>query len=437
MDRYVIDPWVSHQYKDYKKLRDEFGIEPFDFQIPELKGIFTRGVIFGQRGFQSVYNAIRKGKKFTILTGLMPSGKMHLGHKLVIDQMINYQKIGAKGYIAVADLEAYATRNISPEKGYEIAIRDYVPNYLALGVDPQKTQVYFQSKRKSVMDLALLFQKRINLNEMKEIYGFRDDSNLLHIESPLIQLGDILHVQLDKYEGPCPTVVPVGVDQDPHIRLARELVKRNRIYSIVEQDGRIVIFYKGDDTENFISKAKEKLKGIGFEKFRENIPYKALYIDDSSTESKYVVEEVMSEVEKEFGGFGFFEPSSTYHRFMSGLNGGKMSSSDPSSYISIDEDPNVATKKVMNAKTGGAASAEEQRRVGGKPEECSVYELYLYHLAEDDNYLKEIYRSCRSGERLCGECKREAAELLKNFLIDLKEKREEREHLVREIVKND
>ena len=77
----------------------------------------------------------------------MPSGKMHLGHSMVIEQVRWFQEHGADVTVAVADLEALATRGTSLSSGRETAIREYVHNYAALGLDPEKTNVYFQSSR--------------------------------------------------------------------------------------------------------------------------------------------------------------------------------------------------------------------------------------------------------------------------------------------------
>ena len=77
----------------------------------------------------------------------------------------------------------------------------------------------------------------------------------------------------------------------------------------------------------------------------------------------------------------------------------------------------------MNAKTGGAATKEEQLRIGGKPDECIIYELYLYHLLESDAELQQLHDSCRKGTVLCGACKKRAAELLDALLLDIQKKR--------------
>ena len=146
--------------------------------------------------------------------------------------------------------------------------------------------------------------------------------------------------------------------------------------------------------------------------------------------TKKILEQIVAEIAAEFGGYAFIPPASTYHRFMSGLQGGKMSSSVPDSYIALTDDPKEGAKKVKRAKTGGRVTLEEQKKLGGISEECSVSELLLFHLLEDDEELLEIRQECVSGTRMCGSCKQLAAEKMSEFLKDHQEKRElAREHL--------
>src|SRR5437899_280927 len=94
-----IDPWGPNQIEDYAKLRTEFGLGNVDdatwsaFEDPHP--LFKRGVVFAHRGLENVLEAVRRGDPFGLMTGLMPSGKMHLGHKALIDQCIWYQNHGA------------------------------------------------------------------------------------------------------------------------------------------------------------------------------------------------------------------------------------------------------------------------------------------------------------------------------------------------------
>ena len=66
---------------------------------------------------------------------------------------------------------------------------------------------------------------------------------------------------------------------------------------------------------------------------------------------------------------------------------------------------------------------EEQRRLGAEADKCPVYDLYRYHFALDDEHVQRVYDECTGGIRLCGECKEEAAALVKKYLVAHQEKR--------------
>ncbi len=424
-----IDPWGSTTYQDYSRLRDEFGIEEFSENLwknlPKPHKLLRRGVIFGHRGFQIIQDSVLKKKPWAILTGLMPSGKMHLGHKMVIDEVIYYQSIGADINIAVADIETFATRGYTLEEAKKLALNEYIPSYIALGLKPEKCRIYFQSKNEDVKDLAYLLGKKINWSQMQATYGFNSSTNMAHVFSPLIQTGDILHVQLEKYGGNRPTLVPVGVDQDPHIRLSRDIAQAHRFYNVtITKDNKIGIFVKIDENiGKLLDEAEKILKFLKFNKLKRITDYKAIYIEDAKEQDIQLLDEALAKKETKLGGYGFFQPSATFHRFITGLTGEKMSSSKPETAIFLTDSPEDATKKIMNAKTGGAVTLEEQKKYGGKPDECVVYELFLYHLIEDDNELQNIYTSCKNGEKICGQCKKYAAQLMEKLLISIQEKR--------------
>ena len=111
-----------------------------------------------------------------------------------------------------------------------------------------------------------------------------------------------------------------------------------------------------------------------------------------------------------------------------------MSSSIPASHISLLDDPETGYHKVRSATTGGRETAELQRELGGEADKCPVYELYAYLLAgDDDEFAKQVYDECVGGERLCGDCKEQAAVLMKEFLADHQEKREEAKELLADL----
>jgi len=104
-------------------------------------------------------------------------------------------------------------------------------------------------------------------------------------------------------------------------------------------------------------------------------------------------EALARDVEIDHDGFGFRQPSSIYHRFMTGLTGGKMSSSVPASHISLLDDPEDGYDKVRAATTGAATPPPSSANWAARPT-SPVYELYAYLLAGDDDELtKTVYPS--------------------------------------------
>ena len=222
-----IDPWGSIDIKNYEKLSKEFGIQPFKKILSKVSNpsmYMGRNIIYGHKDFEIILNAINKKQKFAMLTGLMPSGKFHLGHKVITDQIVYYQSLGAQCYITVADIESYLTRNVSLEDAYKIAINDYLLNYIALGLKPHNVHFYFQSRgSKEYMNLSKYVSKKTTFNEVKAIYGEISPAKLI---SALTQVADILYPQLNENNGPKPVIVPVGFDQLPHINFTRDIALR-------------------------------------------------------------------------------------------------------------------------------------------------------------------------------------------------------------------
>ncbi len=360
----MIDPWASSSV-DYEKLVNHFGIQRISDMINEVKNpqrLMKRGVIFGHRDFDIINKKINNNEEFAVVTGMMPSGQMHIGHKMVVDQLKWYQDKGAMLSLPIADLEAYAARGISFEKAREITVNEYLTNYIALGLDLEKENVniYLQSENLLLQKLSFQASRKTNYNQLKAIYGFDESTNIAHMQAPLMQVADILIPQTEEFGGPKKVIVPVGIDQEPHIRLTRDIAHR----------------------------LSEEL--------------------------------------------GFIPPASTYHRFLTGLSGDKMSSSKPSTAIYLNEDSKTAAKKVKTAKTGGRESLKEQEELGGEVDKCVVYEMLVYHLIDDDSKLEKIRNDCLNGTLRCGDCKAYASELMEKMFDELSDKQNE----AREIAEN-
>jgi tryptophanyl-tRNA synthetase len=551
-----INPWESTTIDDYQKLFDEFGISRFDELLPRIKDphrFMRRGIIFGHRSYDSIVDAINSKKPFSAMSGFMPSGRIHLGHKMVMEEIIWHQQQGGTVFMAVADMEAHSVRGISWEECRRIGVEEYILSLIALGFEPEGGRIYSQSTSPEVRDLAFELGVKANFSELSAIYGFNGETNIAHMVSATMQSADILHPQLKEFGGPRPVVIPVGADQDPHIRLTRGLADKmnmfhvfqtytvrlycksatqdvfNNLIEILSNNFKI---YELDENNEYVD-LKEDFNQI--KKFVDNFEHFELYeIDDIiridrksasdydfnnlkerlgnnidekfkiyelDEEDKFIdlkgdfaylqkvikefehslnvnmfdvsqkdkmvkiysksapkeafktlkkrlsvdfsendirlfeghidvngdiqhVREAVKDVELLVGGYAFLPPASTYHKFMTGLQGGKMSSSIPDSIIALTEEPKAAAKKIMRAKTGGRVTLEEQKKHGGVPDECTVYELMLYHLVEDDNEVLGIRKECMSGDLMCGTCKKRAAGLMEKFLTEHQKRRE-------------
>ncbi|TDA27801.1 MAG: tryptophan--tRNA ligase [Archaeoglobi archaeon] len=414
----VITPWEVEGVVDYRKLLEEFGISPFAGlirSIPDPHRLMRRGVIFGHRDYERILEAIEKRREFSVMSGFMPSGEIHFGHKMTMEEIIWHQKMGAKAFVAIADMEAHLVRGISWEKTKEIGMI-YVKSIIALGLDNKNSLIYFQSKNEKVKNLAMELSSEVNFSEMRAIYGLSGESQVSKVLVSLIQSADILQPQLKEFGGPKPVVVPVGADQDPHLRLTRDIASRISIFSFEKIGNGLRVRSKKEGM-------LEKLEGLGFD-FRRHSGHLDIFGDSEK------IEEEVRKLEVELGGYAFIPPSSIYHKFTTGLTGGKMSSSKPESYISLLEKPENAVKKIRNALTGGRATAEEQKRLGGEPEKCVIFEFYTYHLIEDDKELERIREDCICGRILCGQCKKFAEDLLLNFLKQHREKMDEAESVL-------
>jgi tryptophanyl-tRNA synthetase len=349
-----LDPWGTTAVKDYARLLSEFGIEPVAPLLSRFKKPSThlsRGIDFGHRDLGRILDAVDNNKPYAVMSGIKPTGDFHLGTKMTADDMIYFQSLSKKGtvFYAIADVEAYADNGLSFGETSKIAMKN-VADILALGLDPDRAVIYLQSEEMRVMRMATVFSRGVTNNALKAIYGERPIGLYM---SALVQAGDILMPQLPELGGPKPVLVPVGADQDPHIRLTRDLAAR----------------------------------------FRDE--------------------------------YGFIPPSSVYHRLMLSLTGNqKMSKRSEDSLLTLEDTQASATRKVMNAFTGGRDTVEEQRRLGANADICPIYELYSFHFAKDDEHAARVYHECTHGIRLCGGCKQEALGLVKGFLSEHHKKRD-------------
>ncbi len=169
--------------------------------------------------------------KTRIVSGMRPTGKLHLGHYHGV--LRNWLMLQEKEecFFFVADWHALTTEYADPEVIRQ-STRDVLADWLAVGLNPDKATIFVQSHVKEHAELHLLLSmitplgwlERVpSFKEMQQELATKDLSTYGFLGYPLLQAADVA-----LYDG---NKVPVGVDQVPHIELAREIVRRfNHLY---------------------------------------------------------------------------------------------------------------------------------------------------------------------------------------------------------------
>jgi tryptophanyl-tRNA synthetase len=421
MQENEINPWSSENTVTIQRLFTEFGIEPITDAVADLSDIpffMRRNIVFGHRDYEKIADAITHKKAFNVMTGFMPSGPPHLGHLMVMKEVVWHVNQGGQGFVGIADREAHAVRGLDWAQ-CEMYGKEYLKCLYALGYEGA---VYAQSANRGLQDLAFLTSEKVNFSELSAIYGFESETSLAHAISVIHQVADILYPQVA--QEPAPTLVPVGIDQDPHIRLTRGIAHKMRLFTIEDRGEYISVRSKN---------APEEALSFVHKQFRGSKKY-AGHVDIKGS-SMELVERVVRDAELAEGGYAFVTPSATYHHFLPGLNGGKMSSSIPESFIGFTESSKVVHKKIMGAVTRGRQTLAEQKELGGQPDSCPVFLLNLFHMIEDDTELNEVRQQCLIGELMCGQCKKDTAARVEAFLSDFNSRIDAVSHMVSDAYK--
>lgn len=162
--------------------------------------------------------------KKRILSGMRPTGKLHLGN--YVGALENWIKLQDEyqNYYLVADYHVLTT-DLSTEEIYSNTI-EMVTDWLAAGLDPEKSPMFRQSQIKEHTELFLIFSMLITKARLERNPTLKEQVRDLNIENlvyghlgyPVLQAADIL-----LYKG---EVVPVGEDQLPHIEITREIARK-------------------------------------------------------------------------------------------------------------------------------------------------------------------------------------------------------------------
>jgi len=228
-DDFIVTPWHVEGEIDYDKLIKKFGTEKITSEIlkkiesitGDIHFMLRRGIFFSHRDLGKILTDYQRGKKFFLYTGRGPSGHTHIGHLVPwvftkwlqekFDTNLYFQLTDDEKFFAKQDLTLEQTRNFA----YENAL-----DFIALGFKPEKTKIIINTKNiKTLYPIAAQVAKKINFSNTKAVFGFENETNV----------GMIFYTSLQS--APCfiedrPVLIPLGVDQDPHFRLTRDVAPR-------------------------------------------------------------------------------------------------------------------------------------------------------------------------------------------------------------------
>jgi tryptophanyl-tRNA synthetase len=170
--------------------------------------------------------------KKRILSGMRPTGKLHIGHYVgALENWVKLQDV-FNNFHLIADYHALTT-NLDSSNIYDDSI-DMLIDWLAAGLDPDKSPMFRQSQIKQHTELNLIFEMLITVNRLERNPTLKDQVRDLNIDNvifghlgyPVLQAADIL-----LYKG---DAVPVGEDQVPHVEITREIARKfNNQYGVV------------------------------------------------------------------------------------------------------------------------------------------------------------------------------------------------------------
>ncbi len=298
-----------------------------------------------------------------ILSGMRPTGRLHLGNYVgALENWVRLQDEGWENFHMVADWHMLTTGHEDTSR-LQSDIHEMVIDWLAAGLDPQRSVIFVQSAVKEHAELHLLFSMLVSKARLERIPTLKEQIRELHLDEQTISYGHLGYSVLQAadillYKA---THVPVGEDQVPHVELTREIARRF----------------------NFV------------------------YCQDRDP--------VFPEPEAQLTAFSRLR----------GLDGQRMSKSAGNTILLADTPEQIAAKvrqaytdpKKIHAHDPGRPEPDPSDGHGG----CVVWE---YHRKFNASEAESIARRCRSGELACVPDKKHLTEVLARSLEPIRERRE-------------
>ncbi len=353
-----------------------------------------------------------------VLSGMRPTGKLHLGHyQCVLKNWVELQN-EYDSYYFVADWHAFTT-HYSDKIDLESYTIDMVIDWLAAGINPNTSTIFVQSKVPEHAELHLLLSMTTPVSWLERVPSYKDQQEKLKTKDlatygflgyPVLQSSDILMYKAG--------LVPVGEDQAAHVELTREIARRfNYIY------GREADFE--ERAEKAVSKMGKKQAKI-YRNLRKS--YQETGNDEALVKAKALLVEQKNithgDRERLLGyieGVGkiiLVEPEAllTKTSKMPGLDGQKMSKSY-NNVISLRDSASEIEQKVKKMSTD---PARVRLTNPGNPNKCPVWNLHEIYGAQDQ--LDWVVDGCTNAKMGCIECKEPVIDSIVAELLPMQER---------------
>jgi len=219
-----VTPYEVEGEIDYDRLIEKFGVSKLTPDLLKKLGtdnlLLKRGTFYAHRDLDKIL-----GKKFAIVSGRGPSEKMHLAHLAIFKVVKDLQdKHDCFVFIPFSDDEKILVKDLDFEETKKLSFENAL-DIIALGFDPKKTEIMFDLSHmnQDIYNLAIKSSSKITTSTVKALTGFDDSKNVGTIFYPAMQTSHILY---PSFKHNLPVLVVIGVDQDPFVRLSRDVAEK-------------------------------------------------------------------------------------------------------------------------------------------------------------------------------------------------------------------
>ncbi len=266
-DKQIVNPYEVSGTVDYNRLITEFGLNPINQDLikriekitGEVHPFLRRGVFFAHRDLEKFLDDFENGKKVYIYTGCGPSGPIHIGHYIIWSFVKWLQdKFNCEVWFQFTDDEKFLYKNKTWDE-IQKWTDENILDVIAFGFNPDKTNFLIDTKHAGIMyPEAVKVAKKITFSTIKSSFGFTDSNNI----------GSIFYTSMQTVPAFLPSVltgekqrclIPLGVDQDPHFRISRDVIEKLGYYKPSIMHSKMLPALTGMDAKGSSSSADKTI----------------------------------------------------------------------------------------------------------------------------------------------------------------------------------